>query len=243
MNLLVDIGNSRLKWAIENQGSISTPAVNSCFKEQLVPYFDEHWSQLNKPDKVIVSNVAGPDIQARLDRWLNDQWEISCKRFSSQRSAVGVVNGYTEPDRLGADRWACLIAVKKYFSIPACIVDCGTAITVDFIDESGIHKGGLIIPGLKLMERSLIENTCEIERLGQFNDGLLGTDTGSGIVRGILVAACGMIEKITSTLAEDYRCTPKILLTGGNAERISSDLNLSHKIIPDLVLRGLTAVI
>ena len=243
MNLLVDIGNSRLKWAFEKQGSISTPAVNSCLHDQLVAYCDEHWALLEKPDKVIVSNVAGPNIQARLDQWLNDQWAISSKKFKSKRSAFGVVNGYTEADKLGADRWACLLAVKKYFSLPACIVDCGTAITVDFIDDCGVHKGGLIIPGLKLMEQSLIANTCEIECLGETKYSLLGCDTASGIERGILSAVCGMIEKMFSKLSEDCPGTLHLFLTGGNAARISPDLNLSHKIIPDLVLRGLTVLI
>ncbi len=243
MNLLIDIGNSRIKWAIENKGLLSVPSLNSTSHCDFASYCGEHWSKIKKPDKVVVSNVAGPNIQARLDNWLNEQWGIASQQLIPQKSAFGVTNGYKNPKKLGADRWACLLAVKNNFDLPACIVDCGTAITVDYIECSGIHKGGLIIPGFELMERSLIDHTYDIAQLAEPTDSLLGCDTASGIIQGSTLAVCGMIEKIQTLLAQDHGNSPHLILTGGEASRVAAYLKRPHHAVPDLVLRGLAVVL
>lgn len=243
MNLLIDIGNSRIKWAIENDGMLSVACSNSTAHCDFASDCDERWSNIEKPDKVVVSNVAGPNIQARLDNWLNNRWGLTSDPLIPQKSAFGVINGYKDPDKLGADRWACLLAVKNNFDLPACIVDCGTAITVDYIDISGNHKGGLIIPGLKLMERSLVDHTYDIAQVAESTDSLLGQDTSSGIIQGSLLAVCGMIEKIQTLLAQDHPKLPHLILTGGEASRVTAYLQRPHNAVPDLVLRGLAVVL
>ena len=241
MNLLIDIGNSRLKWAIETDGELSIGPAAFVSDEPLEVKLDELWGSLQRPKKIIISNVAGQFVQEQIDQWLNNRWGTKGVTIKSQQFAFDVTCGYLNPETLGTDRWACLIAAKRYYPLPACIVSCGTAITADVIDSSGIHEGGAIIPGLRLMQQSLIDHTWGIQQNNAGTGIDLGRTTAEGIAYGSLLAVRGMISQIVQLVLDKHGRSPTLVLTGGDAQRVASGLNERYLIVPDLLLQGLVA--
>jgi type III pantothenate kinase len=150
-----------------------------------------------------------------------------------------VCNAYQQPEQLGVDRWLALVAVRRHYQIPACIVDCGTAITVDLMDVNGKHQGGLISPGLTLMRKALTEGTEALQFLE--TDYVFGPAnfTGAAIYSGTLSAAAGLIEHVLTRQPG----TVQLILTGGDAKLIARQLMGKPVIDTNLVLRGLAMVV
>jgi type III pantothenate kinase len=132
-----------------------------------------------------------------------------------------------------------LVAVWQQYQAPACIVDCGTAITVDLLDAHGRHQGGLISPGLTLMKQSLGQGT-EALPVSQASHGFgLADSTEAAIYSGTLMAAIGLVEHVLAQHPSGVR----LILTGGDAELIAGQLDAAADVDPDLVLRGLLCVL
>ena len=157
----------------------------------------------------------------------------------SQAQCAGVINAYPQPEKLGVDRWLTLLAVNQDYQQPVCIVDCGTAITVDILDAQGKHLGGVISSGLRLMKQSLQENTQQLKFSKQAYSLGLANFTEAAIDSGTLYAAVGLIEQVM--LKQTTR--PLLLLTGGDADIIAPQFTHSVTIKADLVLRGLLVII
>ena len=155
-------------------------------------------------------------------------------------------NGYDDYRQMGVDRWLGILATRNRYSQAACIVDAGTAVTIDQVDASGTHLGGVIVPGLDLMRRSLLSDTGDIGRLaGLENNGLapdkriiLGKTTEDAIRGGSLSAICGLIEFCMEQL-HSRDGDSVLIVTGGDAERIVPQLRVAADHHPLLVLEGL----
>ena len=156
----------------------------------------------------------------------------------AQRFSLGVTNGYQEPEKLGIDRWLALIAIRQLYSEAICVVDCGTAITVDFLAANGQHLGGVISPGLLLMKRALAWGTEQLPMVQQHGFLGLANHTEAAINSGVLYAATGLIEKCLTNQASDF----KLVLSGGDAQLLASFITKPAVIHPELVLQGLLAV-
>jgi type III pantothenate kinase len=163
--------------------------------------------------------------------------EISISREKSQASGFGITNAYLEPEKLGVDRWLAMIAGYHTYHKAICIVSCGTAITLDIVDDEGIHQGGLISPGLRLMQESLAKNTENLELSETGYSFGLANFTAAAIHNGTLSAACGLIEHTLSN--HNQPDSLQLLLTGGDAEIIAEHLSRPFIIDRELVLRGL----
>ncbi len=239
-SLLVDIGNSRLKWATSRQNlfSVGNPVGNV----GQVPCFATAWSGLDPPNRVLVSNVRGIRTADAMNQWVLDKWGLSADFVCSLGHAFGVRNGYRNPEQLGVDRWLCLVAVRSLFREPVCIVDCGTAITADVMDRDGHHRGGVICPGLALMQDSLLRGTNDLSFDAVDQAGLLGLDTGTGIYGGTIAAAVGMVEKVVQEAEQSLTGPLRLIITGGGSERLTRHLVRTYEVIPDLVLKGLLVV-
>lgn len=239
MKLLIDIGNTRLKWGFThaNQLTMGQALVNhQLSRADLV----ESWKALPPPQRIGIACVSAgslPDLvqSVAVELWPN----IEIIRVKSQADGFGVRNAYRQPEKLGVDRWLALIAARHHYQGPACIVDCGTAITVDFIDADGFHQGGLICPGLRLMKKSLAQNTDAL----QFDETSyafgLASFTEAAIYSGTLSAACGLIEYVLKKQAEPV----PVIVTGGDAELVAQQLTIQSITDTDLVLRGLSVVL
>ena len=239
MNLLIDSGNTRLKWAMFQNGGliISHALVNQQItRQQLI----EAWKLQPPPKRLAIACVSATPLLDLMLAVAVELWPtVDIISVKSQARAFGVHSAYQQPEKLGVDRWLALVAVRNHYHKPACIVDCGTAITVDLIDADGKHLGGLISPGLTLMKKSLATGTAGL----QFHETNYSVEpanfTESAIYSGTLLAAVGLIEHVLSKQATAMQ----LILTGGDAEIIATQLAIKPIIDADLVLRGLAFVI
>ncbi|MDD2659549.1 MAG: type III pantothenate kinase [Methylococcales bacterium] len=239
MNLLIDCGNTRLKWAIlQNGGLIAGLALlnQQITRHKLVKI----WKALTPPERLAIASVSSTPLLDLVLEVAVELWPaVDIIQVKPEAYAFGVHNAYQQPDKLGVDRWLALVAVRNHYQLPACIADCGTAITVDLIDAHGRHQGGLISPGLTLMKKSLAEGTAGLQYYE--TDYLAGPAnfTGAAIYSGTLFAAAGLIEHVLSKQSSAM----KLILTGGDARIIAAQLGIKPIIDADLVLRGLAVVL
>ncbi|MEX2496838.1 MAG: type III pantothenate kinase [Woeseia sp.] len=246
--LLFDIGNTRLKWGLLENGRISR--TGSVTHEKLRESgFTSLTARLPRDvDRVLASNVAGPTFATRLSAVLGIHCNREIQCAHAEREGYGLTNGYKQPRRIGVDRWVAMIGARAEFRSALCVVDAGTALTVDAVDRDGLHLGGMIVPGLSLMAESLHTRTSEIPAASKkppaIPDGMdvFADTTGSGVQNGALTAICGAVERAERTMrSAGYR--PKVVLTGGDASRILKllDANVLHR--PNLVLQGLAFMV
>ena len=242
MELLVDSGNSRLKWALLEEGMLqpggSCDGGAALTEERL----EEIWGELPVPRRIWIANVAGTETAARIRSWSENRWKRTPRFLSAQAEGFGVTNGYREPERLGVDRWLAVIAARHHCPLPACVVDCGTALTLDVVDENGVHHGGLICPGAALMRRALVQGTADLRLDGEEPvSGPLADGTAAAVALGVHQALLGFVER---SVRELERCWSPlhVILTGGGASRLAADLSLPLHLAPDLVLKGLAVV-
>lgn len=234
MNLLLDLGNSRLKWACadNNQIQLGQTLLHGEITPQMLR---DLWRDL-RPEKIGVSCVGKAELLNIITNVMNELWQnISITVAITQSHAFGVTNGYLQPEKLGVDRWLALIAVRQKTNLPICVIDCGTAITVDVLNEQGVHQGGLICAGLTLMKTALAFNTADLPLANSPHNVGLAIETEAAIYNGTLFAACGLIERVM----QQQPANTALFLTGGDALIISEQLARPLTLETDLVLQGL----
>lgn len=247
MKLMIDMGNSSLKWAILKRGQLGSQQCIPYQNNRLEDLLTATWSQLNVPFQSIwVSNVTGPQKAEVLAQWVKKHWKLQPTLVKTSYSEYGIKNGYENPHQLGVDRWLALIGAYHLETGMLCVIDCGTAVTLDVLSAPGHHLGGLIMPGITTMQHALSVNTYALESLNQTeyqrdDCPLLAHDTHTGIALGTLYAVIGWLEYVMNTL-ERQGNKPMILLTGGGASAFKSFLNRPYRHVPDLVLQGLVIV-
>ncbi len=247
-SLLLDIGNSRVKWGIARFEQIISGEPFSSRPDCLNTVLTCLWAHLPPPRSVWVSCVARPEVAMALERWIGRHWNCPVYHAQSAASACGVSNAYREPCKLGVDRWLSLIAVRQSCTEPVCIAGCGTALTVDLLDAGGRHLGGMISPGLKLMHDALTGGADRLKNIQapidfsgdstQATDGLAQT-TGDAITLGCLEAGLGLIERVYHRFVASHPGQGRLILTGGDAPVLARHLAVSCQVEPDLVLKGL----
>lgn len=268
--LLIDAGNSRLKWGIYRQGLYEPGTALSYQKGPLEQQLKEAWLELievnQKPARIVLANVAGARVTDALESWrediqnsiamtkdemVKDESWLTIVNITALANAYGVKNAYSEPAKLGADRWAGLVAARHYIDGDVCIIDCGTALTVDVLAANGEHKGGVIMPGWEMMKKSLIMNTEGISQAiheeSRELTPLLGSNTGEAIEAGCYAACAGAIEHIIRQHQHETGAELQCVLTGGAAPRLLpllGALDILGKVRhePDWVLKGLMVI-
>lgn len=243
--LLVDIGNSRVKWALWREGALHPGIPFASDSRGLSDCLDRSWSAINPPEAVYAANVAGPCVGDSLRSWVERRWGLPVRCARTEAARDGVINGYRRPEALGVDRWLALLGLRRHYPLPACVVDCGTAITLDYLDAEGRHQGGLIAPGLQSMHSVLASKT---HQLGHVEDTAalaptLARDTIAGIQSGCLRACAGLIEKGVAELRQPEGDAPQLVMTGGDAALIGRLLACPHQQDEYLVLRGLSRLL
>ena len=232
MKLLVDIGNSCLKWALWEKHGLNAqqrlPYQPHYFQQQLI----QAWGPLPKPEQGIwVANVAGPQIAENLIQWLQQHWQMQPHFLTTSDCEGEVKNGYQNFAQLGIDRWLALIGARHLEKQMLCVVDCGTAITVDVLSIQGQHLGGLIMPGITTMYNALLDKTYALTPVyhrwqGVDNLPLLAQETQTGVTLGSLYAIIGLLEHVINSLEKPVN-NLVLILTGGEAPTIMSLLSRS----------------
>lgn len=246
MILVIDVGNTRLKWAwLTNTGLSDQQAVvhrDANAGIWTTALFDSG----NKPTRVLVSNVAGPEMGKTLSRLAKKKFRVEVEFISAMPQFDGLTNGYMNPALLGADRWLALIGAWTQAKSALCVVDAGTAVKVDSVDSTGQHLGGLIAPGIHMMRESLMAKTSDIAKAAANSTpslaGVLANNTVGAISRGAVFALAGMADRAAEAIARSTGDAPKLFLTGGDAGMITGTMRMRGLIVPDLVLQGLAVI-
>jgi len=237
MKWLLDLGNSRLKWTTESQGQMSAVNAMDYRQPDFLPTLTQRWQALQPPQVVAIASVSTQSLLSDLVQLIQRLWpEAKLIIPQSSAFAFGVKNAYVQPEKLGVDRWLALIATHFYYPGYQCVVDCGTAITIDVLQADGSHSGGLISPGLRLMRQSLATNTADLALTNHVCQPAFAQDTDSGIANGALWAAAGLVTQAYHALGDSYQ----LILTGGDAELIARALSNPVLLDQALVLKGLS---
>jgi type III pantothenate kinase len=233
MILAIDCGNSRLKWGLHGEsGWLKTGAAPLSALATL----KARWKKLPPVDKIVVANVAGPSARRRLEDAFSRSG-TAVVWVAAKRRACGVTNGYGKPGQLGADRWAALVGAWSMFRSPCLVVAAGTATTVDVLRGDGMFAGGVILPGLELMKRSLAHHTAALPLArGRFSEA--PRNTADAIESGCLLAQAGAIERAFAGMEPGAAC----VLAGGAARRIAPHLSIPVRLVDNLVLEGLVRI-
>ncbi|MDR9469060.1 type III pantothenate kinase [Marinospirillum sp.] len=239
MILDLDIGNTLTKWRLKclktsrilDRGSIWTR---------------DRWEDSHEiPDfrdiKLMrVSNVGGKEVLGEVER-IARRFRVPLHVARSLERFSGVRNAYREPSTLGVDRWLGILA-GFHATGGCCVVDCGSAITIDFVLDSGQHLGGFIAPGIRLMKESLKLGTRNVPvDPDEDHQGLTtpGTTTHQAVSHGIYLAATGQINSAYAQVAKDLSGPLPLIVTGGDAVLVSGGLDVEPYCWPDMVYAGL----
>lgn len=246
MNLLIDIGNTNLHWARHDDGGLGPM---QCLRHERGTPLDllAAWEVLDRPGRVLVSNVAGETVAGAVARVVRAYWGLEAQFAVPSRECLGVRVAYPEPTRLGVDRWLALLAAHGRGPGSALILDAGTAATFDLLLADGQHLGGLILPGLNMMRNSLLTGTQIPRTEPEAAADPWATDTGAAVFTGSLHALAALAERTYDRLCElstpapgqPEVVPPTLLLTGGNGPQIRPLISRPLEEVPDLVLRGL----
>ncbi len=234
MILEIDVGNSFLKWRVLDAAGQVSGRGRVSSRQGLAPLFEQWPHDLQR---VRVGSVASAEFDATLRSLLQQAGATEIAFAATQRAGAGVTNSYAEPERMGVDRWLAMLAAWARCKTACCIVDCGSAITIDFLDAQGVHQGGYILPGMRLLREALLGNTARV--FAAEADGFdpePGRDTSSAVLHG----ADFMFDAIQSGLGRrlDALAVDALFVTGGDGELFQRLIGRGEW-VPDLVLDGL----
>ena len=232
-SLDLDIGNSRTKWRLAGaSGSLKSPRVPTLA------------DAAEPPDRVRISAVAG--VRDRIRAAVEARFGIAPEFAEVSRELAGVVCCYEDPKRLGVDRWLALVAAWHCVHAAVAVVDAGTAITVDLVDDQGQHQGGYIVPGIGLMRRSLAGETRDLgipQLLADRDDPIglppPGRSTDAAIAGGTVAMPVGFLDAVLARFATASRSGITTFLCGGDAHLLRSRIASPTRTVPNLVLDGL----
>jgi type III pantothenate kinase len=243
--LLVDIGNTRIKWARLSRTRLGRQRAATHAGWRAEDFSRVVIGSARGIDRIVVVSVAG----TRTDRLLTAAARragVGIEFATSQRRLAGVTTRYVDPWRLGTDRLVAVIgAYQMAKGRAACVIDVGTTLTVDLVDRKGIHRGGAIVPAPQLMVDSLLRNTSGILKRARGTSvapTLFARTTRDAIEQGARHAAAAVIDRAVAEAKELLRTAPLVLLTGGAAQPLRGVIRSRHIHVPDLVLRGLAVI-
>lgn len=241
--LEIDVGNSYWKWRLLQggkvlyQGRSATLLLERCERASLVSDAGLCEIENIKIDQVYICSVAKDECSQRLAALIDWLWGCEILWFESQALTAGVSNSYSDPKKMGADRWlATISAVHLLPHKDLYVVDCGSAINVERIDSQARHLGGYIIPGVALMQESLLKKAAKIASASKDSCIELGCDTASNVANGSLYTAVAVVERLQREMQLVDGC---VVLTGGDAPKVLEfieNINITHR--PELVLEG-----
>jgi type III pantothenate kinase len=233
MILVIDAGNSRIKWRLTDRHQIVAEG------RQLTPRALEDaifsLSDMQPPSEIRIASVAGDKVVDWLYQQLRKQFDGPI-RLAQVASTLGELScAYEDPKSLGIDRWLAIAAAYNQYNEPLLVIDAGSAITMDIIGPGGQHVGGYIAPGLTLMHDALWKNTSDVRVVGSGSEELWlpGKNTQQAVNRGCLLAAVSTIESLAAQFPV------RIVITGGDAKILIQAMSFSANNHANLVLDGL----
>lgn len=242
MHLYLDVGNTALKWRLRGAAAL----------QQGGGAHSRDWRGLalslksaleGMPRRIEIASVVGREADRELAGELQDVFGLQPAFHYSAAAQLGVTNAYAEPTRLGVDRWLAVVEAW-HLSGASIVIDCGSALTLDAVDASGRHLGGYIVPGMRMLEASLLAGTPNVRIDRQVLPTLApGRDTAACVHNGILRMSVAFITDAMVALQQGVQDTCSIFLTGGDALLLQPYLTESARVMPDLVLDGIERIV
>lgn len=239
MKLLVDIGNTRLKSALLQDG-VLVQQRSLCWRDEpLAEALDTLWQDL-RPSALAVASVAGEALVEAVCEQARRHWSLEPEIARVQAECAGLRCGYPEPERLGVDRWLAMLGAWVREPTAWLVADLGTAATLDVVDAGGQHLGGCIYAGIETQRQALSRRTAQLPEVDHESRELLARETSGAIALGTLLSVVGGVRELHDSARAWPDCRElRLGLTGGAAAVASERLAPAHELLPDLVLEGL----
>lgn len=245
MNLDLDAGNSFVKWRCgDRSGRLETARADAA-------QFARAWGELS-PRRVRLASVASEGLDSALATFVAGRWGLALETAVTQACQGGVTNSYRDPSRMGVDRWLAMLAGYHRTGGACCVVDCGSAITVDHLAADGHHLGGYIMPGLRLMRESLVLSTQRVKPQSQTLPNRItpGRSTEEAVDHGIHLMLAALAQRVLADTGHLLGPDARLLVTGGDGPQFlhfaGAGALMSEnaaepflELVPDLVLDGL----
>jgi type III pantothenate kinase len=246
--LAVDIGNTRLKWAVyphAHQGA-QPIAGGAEFLENIDKLSDGEWSRLSPPERMLGCCVAADAVKRRVEEQMEELWVAPAHWVVASAAEAGVINGYDHPTRLGADRWVAMIGARHRMlaagpARPMVVVMVGTAVTVEAVDPHGRFLGGFIVPGHGIMLRALESGTAGLHvPTGDVRE--FPTNTSDALTSGGTYAIAGAVERMVQHVRSHCGAEPACYMTGGAGWKMAPVMNGHFELVESLIMDGLLVI-
>lgn len=238
--LAVDSGNTHIKWGLHDGNNWLKKGTVIQEAGERKTLLEQEWQDLAEPVRIVASNVAGMPVETDLSE-LFSRWKTESQWVTAAAYQCGVRNYYADPKQLGSDRWAALVAAWELQRQGCLVVDAGTAMTVDALSDTGEFLGGIITPGVDMMQKILMGNTASLKSGGgKFCDYPDSTD--DAIYSGTMHALAGAVERMATLLSITLGHAPDCILSGGAAQELQPRLSVSATVVDNLVLEGLILI-
>ncbi|MDO8250071.1 MAG: type III pantothenate kinase [Rhodoferax sp.] len=242
--LAIDVGNTRLKWALYQAPHPQAPllAQGAEFLENIDKLAEGAWATLAPPERMLGCNVAGDALKRRVQEQM-EIWDVEPRWVVARAAEAGLTNGYDHPTRLGADRWVAMIGAWHRLlaqgpARPMVVVMVGTAVTVEAIDASGKFLGGLILPGHGIMLRALESGTAGLHvPTGDVRE--FPTNTSDALTSGGTYAIAGAVERMVQHVRHHCGAEPKCIMTGGAGWKMAPNMSVQFELVDNLIFDGL----
>ena len=246
--LVIDVGNTRLKWALYEHATFGARqiAYGAIVHEEIDDLAQETWSQFvhagNRPTGMLGCIVAGEAVKRRVEEQLIEAWQLPANWMLPVAQECGLTNGYDSPSRLGADRWAAMIGARQHYTnLPIVLAIVGTAVTVEAITPYGKFMGGMILPGFGLMLEALENGTAGLRVYpGDVLD--FPKNTSDALMTGGADAIAGAVERMYMRLAKHCGAAPVLVITGGAAPKLIPSLQIANTLQEQLIFEGLLTI-
>jgi type III pantothenate kinase len=254
--LALDVGNTRLKWALYDAArpGAEVLAQGAEFLENIDKLAEGAWSAVAQPASMLGCIVAGDAIKRRVESQLEERWDTN-ERFGprwvvSSPAEAGVTNGYDHPARLGADRWVAMIGAWRWMQSrlamgeaakPLVVVMVGTAVTVEAIDAQGKFLGGFILPGHGIMLKALESGTAGLHvPTGEVTE--FPTNTSDALTSGGTYAIAGAVRRMHHHLHQRTGAMPVVVMTGGAGWKMMPSMGMEVELLDSLIFDGLLEI-
>ena len=240
MNLLADIGNTRVKWACADNKTLFGHGAFAYTQDTLSELLRHNWRELARPEQVYFASVANAGVTERVYGFVRSAWKLEAQQAVTEKERAGLRNAYDDVAAMGVDRWLAMLSAWSRYKKPLCVIDSGTALTVDIILGDGQHAGGFILPGLSLTVAALAREAHGIHEHQERELQLeFGRSTAACINSGFAFALTGLVEYCFGKIREEQGVELLSIVTGGEAEQTLPLLPGHHVHEPHLVLQGL----
>ncbi len=248
--LLIDMGNTRIKWVWAVDGRIDEETCGRGGLDEFREFTQRHAG--GSPGRILLSSVAAKERTISVVDACSSHWAVTVSRLASRRQQAGIRNAYEQAETLGVDRWLAIVGATHSYGKPVVIWDIGTATTLDAVDAAGQHLGGYIFPGPATMLAALRSGTAltvpddlsgalEDSPAGQEHNISPGQTTVDCIAQGVTATQVGALNQFLRYISPQVG-NPTLVVTGGAAQELLSGLKFQHIHDPWLVFRGMLRV-